>query len=593
MDEHMRPSAHIVVIGGGQSARWLLFGLAEQLARGEQALRGGKITVIESRAEFGTGLAWSQDYALEDHLASRATPLSRGSYGARQQQQFRDTLTLLQELGLSATLLPGQEALRLCQSGARLVTHLASGLTVEADFVVLATGYGQPPWPARALQGSIFKGHPGVHNSPWPAKALQEAVFQGSEPISVANPKHVLILGCYLNAIDAALSLALKVGTFRQDKAGRMQFEAPKGFKIVMGSRSGQLPRVWGQEPPSQYQPRWFCEERLQESLEWSKGDCFLPIDTALQLLSDELAVAAEEQQSVAARRRSVPIRLRIGAWRRLLARGDRAETLRRDIATVMTSGKPFGSYADTRLSRWQTAIDGAMRLWSEYSAAFCAEDQIFFDAELRTSFFNHMLPMTLNNAVQIEAMMRAGCLSVIALGRNYELQPMPGRDVGFTLSFVDELGRLRVSTFSDVVDATRQYSDIDRHPSALIQDMLRSGIIQPALRAFRGNGNQSNRVSPASQETIVTRGGKSYLVNGGIFVNPKTCEVIPRGNDDVSYSGLNPGGLYAMGPNLVGQFIDAQSLGQAQYDARRIASDICRKQSLVTREVIVSSQSI
>lgn len=580
----MQPSSHIVVVGGGQSARWVLFALAEQLARGIQTLRGGKVTVIEGQAEFGTGLAWSRRYALEDHLANLATPLGRCSYGERQQQQFQSTVSLLQELGLSVTLLAGEEALQLSQAGSQQQIHLASGHQIEADFVVLATGYGRPPWPARVLRDTIFDGYPGVHNSPWPAKVLQEAIFDGCGPISEARPKHVLILGSYLNAIDAALSLALKVGEFRPDPDGRLQYEGPPGLRIVMGSRSGQLPRVWGQEPSSSRQARWFCEERLQEAFEWSDAGRFLPIDTALQLLSDELAAATEEDDPLVAamRRRDVPIRRRIEAWQRRLARCDRAETLRRDIAAVMTSGKPFGSYAETRHCRWQSVIDGAMQLWSEYSPAFSAEDQMFFDLDLRTTFFNHMLPMTLNNAVQVEAMMRAGHLSVVALGRHYKLQPLSDGADRLTLSFVDNGGRFRVLPFTDVVDATGQCSDIERHPSSLIQNMLRSGIIQPALRAFRGNGKPTGTVSVGSGRSTIMRGGKSYLVTGGIFVNPKTCEVIPRDCDDMSHSRLSPGGLYAMGPNVVGQFIDAQSLGQTQRDARRIASDICRKQGRV-----------
>lgn len=581
MNQSTRPSPHIVVVGGGQSARWLLFALAEQLARGAQALRGGRVTVIEGQTEFGTGLAWSGHYALEDHLASRATPLSRCSYGNQQQRQFQGTVELLQELGVSVTLLPGQEAVSFSQDGARQEVHLASGQTLRADFVVLATGYGRPPWPARALRDAVFAGQAGVHHSPWPAKALQEAIFEGSTPILKAHPKRVLILGSYLTAIDTALSLALKAGAFRSCADGRLQFEAPAGFEIVIGSRSGQLPKVWGQEPPAPHQPRWFNEERLDAAIESSERGRFLPIDTALQLLGAEVAGSfAEEPSSTTSRRRTrAPTRRRIYAWQRRMARSDIAETLRRDIASVMASGQPFGSYADTRYCRWQAVIISAIRLWSEFSPAFCAEDQIFFDRELRTTFYNLMLPMTLNSAVQIEAMMRSGHLSVVALGRDYKLQPTSDRAARFLLSFKDARGRPQATAFSDAVDATGMCSDIERHPSPLIQSMLENGNIQPALRAFRGDASSVAVAAAETQRPIITLGNKSYLVGGGIFVNPKTCEVIPRGTQDESYRGLDHAGIYAMGPNVIGQFIDAQSLGQAQRDARRIASDICRKQ--------------
>lgn len=582
MNQSTRPSPHIVVVGGGQSARWLLFALAEQLARGAPALRGGRVTVIEGRTEFGTGLAWSGHYALEDHLASRATPLSRRTYGDQQQRQFQSTVELLQELGVSVTLLPGQEAVSFSQDGARQEVQLASGRTLGADFVVLATGYGRPPWPARALRDPVFAGRAGIHHSPWPAQTLQEAVFEGSTPLSETCPKRVLILGSYLTAIDTALSLALRAGAFRPGADGRLQFEAPAGFALVIGSRSGQLPKVWGQEPPAPHQPRWFNEEKLSAAIESSERGRFLPIDTALQLLGAEVAEALAEEPSAtrSGRRLRALTRRRIRAWQRRLAGSDTAETLRQDIASVMASGQPFGSYAETRYCRWQAVIISAIRLWSEFSPAFCAEDQIFFDRELRTTFYNHMLPMTLNSAIQIEAMMRSGHLSVVALGRDYQLQPTSDRDARLLLSFTDARGRPQAAAFSDVVDATGLCSDIERHPSPLIQSMLESGNIQPALRAFRGDASAVAVAAADTRRPIITLGHKSYLVGGGIFVNPKTCEVIPRGTQDESYRGPDHAGVYAMGPNLIGQFVDAQSLGQAQRDARRIASDICRKQT-------------
>lgn len=585
----MPPSPHIVVIGGGQSARWLLFALAEQLARSGQGLCGGRVTIIEGQDEFGTGLAWSHRVALEDHLASVPAPLGRCDFGDQQRRQFHGTASFLEEMGLPVILLPRQEAVTLCRAGARLKIDLASGVAMQADYVVIATGYGPPPWRGRALDETIFGGHPGAHYSPWPARAFQEAVFDGGGLISEERPKRVLILGSYLNAIDAALSLALKAGTFRTGRDGFLEYHAQSEFSLVMASRSGQLPRVWAQGPLPSHQARLFCEERLQESLEESERGRFLAIDTALELLSDEVAAAAGDHPSVVARRRRVPIRRRIAAWQRQLAGGRRGERLRSDITAAMANGNRDGR-AEAHECGWQSAIDAAIRLWSEYSTAFCAEDQLFFDRELRTTFFNHMLPMTFTNALQLEAMIRAGCLSIVTLGTEYNLQPVPDETYSFTLYFADKQRSAQLLTFTDVVDATGHHPDLLKRPSPLIKSMLTGGIIQPVLRPFRGR-RPSNGVVPGLDRHIVRRGEKFYLSGGGIFVNPETREAIPRESVDMGYSGPNTGVVYAMGPNLVGQFADAQSIGQVQYDARKIAADIARKgnvQKATTSQVTI-----
>jgi uncharacterized NAD(P)/FAD-binding protein YdhS len=547
-------AANVAIVGGGQSARWLLFALAEQLATGRRFLHGGRVTVISDQAELGTGLAWSRRNVLDDHLTSVAAPIGRGTYGDRQQQQFRGIVGLLEESGVAVSVLSGREAVEARPSDGASMLRFSDGSTLTADAVVLATGYGTRGRRGKALAGTGLEEHPAVHDSPWPATALQAAVFERSAPVSDAHPKHVLILGTYLNGIDAALSLGLKAGRFETDGDGRLHYRAPAGFRMVLASRLGQLPKVWGRAQNDPPPLRWFTEERLSAALVESAP--FLPIDTALALLSQELSTPAGASEPPS----RTPDLRRVEEWGAGPARGDRADALRRDIAAVMTSGRPFGTYADTRACWWQAPIDDAIKLWSESSPYFCAEDQRFFDDELRTTFFNHMLPMTLDNALQIEAMMRAGRLEVVALGRTYDLRPAADGSERMLLSYVDEDGAPRASAFTDVVDATGQRSDLGRHGSPLLASMVRAGTIQAPLRAFR---------DPAD--------GPAYSAGGGIFVNPHTCHVVPQGSTDMRHSGGSA--VYAMGPNLSGQFVDAQSLGQVQRDARRIAAHLCAQQ--------------
>ncbi|MEM9359489.1 MAG: FAD/NAD(P)-binding protein [Pseudomonadota bacterium] len=556
------PSWHIVVVGGGQSARWLLFAIAERVSSGAATIQGGRITVIESRSEWGTGLAWSRKCSLQEHLHAWATPIPRWSYGDCQQEQFHATVAFLRELGIEVNLRLRCKAIYLEQDQDHYVIRLDDGSDIQTDFVVLATGYGCESYRGAVLDNHLPETGIGIHRSPWPAQAVQDAIFEGMAPISKAQPKHILILGTYLSAIDTAISAALRAGQFSADSEGRLGYKAPDAFKIVIASRLGRLPKVWGREPTIKHNPKWFHQDSLQEALE-GEGACrHLPMRLALQLLCQELDAASTEGFSAALSNAAAGIR----------TSEDVAQSLRRDISTVTTHGKPYGSYSQTRECRWQAVIDDAIKLWSEYSPTFSAEDQVLFDREIRSIFFNYMLPMTIDNAVRLEAMLRCGSLEVVSLGQDYDLAADPNSDRGVLLSFLDQKGDTRVSTYTDVVDATGHQTDIRNCRSSLTQSMLKSGVIQPSLRPFLKPPDYSH------DRNIIVHNEQSYLVRGGLFVNPKTREAIPRGFTDDFYSGQTRFGIYAMGPLLNGQFTDAQSLGQAQRDARLISVNICRK---------------
>ncbi len=143
----MRPALSLVIAGGAQSAKNLLFTLAEHMASGDRRWRGSRITVVEKSHEFATGLAWSRRYALEEHLSSLAAPVSRVCYGDGQRQQFEGAVALLREFGVEVTLAPRQEVVRMTPDGAAWSAELASGVRLLATAAVLATGYWETPDP--------------------------------------------------------------------------------------------------------------------------------------------------------------------------------------------------------------------------------------------------------------------------------------------------------------------------------------------------------------------------------------------------------------------------------------------------------------
>lgn len=552
------PLRHLVMIGGGQSGKGLLAATAEMIARGEHALARLRVTIVESGFEFGTGLAWSRKYALDEHLSSLAAPNGRVAYGDRQQTQFHGLVRLLQDLSVGVTLLPGRTAVAVepGDESVRVTIASADGVreALEADFVVVGTGH----W--RGLDP--LDGCRGYHSSPWPASCLQDAVLE-SEPARAARPKRVLILGAYLNGIDAVFSLALRAGRFIPDPAEGVRYEAPSTFQITLASRSGWLPKVWGRAP-APYTPRHCTTAALDGLIADPASDGMLPLERAFALLACELRCSS------ARRRRWRPPQCpeAIDRLRRTRC-GTTAAQLHADIAGVTQAGRRSSSYEDARESDWQRVMFGTLPIWSEYSHRVSAEDQALFDRALRTMFFNYSMPMAFDNAIRIEAMMRSDHLRVVALGPSYTLRPSRrGRRCEVQVPW-----RAEPFAFTDVVNALGQSPDVTRHPAPVVRQMLRDGVAQPGSRAFRRNPLPDGSDGTWQGLPIVMRAGSPHLMTGGLLVDPGTRALVPADRARRSKRPL----LFAMGPLLMGQFVDAQGIGQIERDARAIVGAIAR----------------
>jgi hypothetical protein len=553
---------HLVVIGGGQAAKWLLIGLAERLARGERRLAHLRISVIERGWEFATGLAWSRHYALPEHQTSLAEPVSRVRFGDEQRLQFHETVDLLRQQGIGVDLRRGIEVIELRRhADGRLLVKTAEGIDLHADAAVLATGHWQAPDP--------LMGTPGYHDSPWPAVRLQESICERRAGSEGGACRHVLILGTYLNAIDTVISLALKMGEFSR-QGERRAFRGPSNFRMTMASRRGHLPRVWGRAPATS-PPRFLTAAALDELRSAPHSAGFLPLVHCLDLLEREIVGSG----SPVSRLRSL-----VGKRHKLQrcsGGGVTARAVRRrleaDLRSVFSPAAPSGRYEDTNEVAWQAALFTALPVVSEYSHALSAEDQYLFDQQLRTTFFQHAMPMTLESASMLRALMESGHLSVIALGQQYACTPVHD---GFVLKHGVAGGQQHTLQFTDVVRACTTSSDIRNHPAALFQSALRSGLVQPAARAFRDASSAEWIAAQAGAAAVIQRRNQPLLVAGGIQVNPRTREVLAVDEDE---KGMNQAPLFAMGPNLIGQFLDAHSLGQLIRDSACILSRLAAVQ--------------
>ncbi|SOU07484.1 hypothetical protein [Xanthomonas arboricola] len=552
---------HLAIVGGGQAAKWLLFGLAERLARGERSLSQLRISVFERGWEFGTGFAWSRHNTLAEHETSLAAPISRVAFGDDQRRQFQDTVSLLREHGLIVDLRRGIEIASIQRENGALHLSITGGDSVRADAVVLASGHWQPRDP--------LEGAPGYHVSPWPAAKLQEDVCGRWLREGARASKRVLVLGTYLNALDAVISLSHRVGRFIEEADGGLRFEGPRQFSIVMGSRRGSLPRVWGRAPS--LRPARVLTAAALESLRGAaNAEGFVPLDACIELLEQEIALEQGQRPSLRLLRVAAgPGRKRCAADTTIGLRHRLASDLRAAFAPESGSRR----YADTLRVPWQVALFSTLPVLSEYSHALCAEDEFDFDQRLRTRLFHHAMPMTLHSARKLQALMASGHLQVMALGPHYACVPNL-QGVVLTSPALEALREIQ--EFTDVVRAYAGSGDIRHHPTSLVQGALRSGILQPAARYFRNPDHADTIAVRKGASALIERRRGPALVVGGVDVNPGTREVIGA---DSEFATADQPLLFAMGPLLIGQFLDAHSIGQLIRDSGRILDTLTSTQ--------------
>ncbi|MCK1326626.1 FAD/NAD(P)-binding protein [Bradyrhizobium sp. 156] len=573
-------AAHVLIIGGGQSCRWLLFAFLEHLLRNEGVPAVGQITVIEKRHTIGVGQAWSPDNALPEHLATIPTPLSRSAYGAEQSIQFQRTADALRRVGLRVDLKIDHVATAVRRREEGYEVNTANGQRLVADIVVLAIGASERYVPSRVLTAlGLAKGN-GIHLSPWPARCLQRAVFETAAPGGRPTGPRVLVLGSYLTAVDAALSLALHAGRFLPERDNSIRFEAHTNFSVVLASRFGQLPKIWRQvasEFPSlaEFGPDWLAQAKRS-------GDTgsHIPLEAALDLLGPALPIS----------RGLAPLRTRVRAWLARERQCDPVEALRTEIAAASQFSERNGSRLQKPVALTPWGLDEALRVLSEISPYFCAEDQLFFDRSMRTSVFNNLLPMALPTAMQIEALIQSGHLQVIALGQRCKIHESEFASGTYELRRLERHGMASLDTFSDIVDATTKDQGAFADGSALLFSMAQQGLLAQGLRGFRSRDTALRLAALVPDSQVVWAAGAPWWQADGIFVDPQTCAVLHGGRGVVSAGASR---LYAMGAMLGNQFVDAQSLGQAHRDASRIATDIFRMQRSGTCPQIPRTNSV
>ncbi|RZU50937.1 putative NAD(P)/FAD-binding protein YdhS [Krasilnikovia cinnamomea] len=258
----------IVVVGAGVSATAFLDALGRGLTDITPALgRRLAVTVVERTGDFGPGLPYGGQ-AAPFHLVNQDSGLmslraddpddftrwlagrpalpdgvaSRHTFGVYARERFEAAVGRLRELGVRVTL-ANDEAIGARRAGGRLRIDLASGVHLDVDRLLVATGHWQPETAEHcaALDGRLRAAGTGGLFLPWPADELAQA-SRGHRTIGV--------LGTSLTAVDACFTIAYARGRFLPGDDGGLRYRPHEPYSVVACSRGGQLPGVQTPAPP-------------------------------------------------------------------------------------------------------------------------------------------------------------------------------------------------------------------------------------------------------------------------------------------------------------------------------------------------------
>lgn len=451
---------------------------------------------------------------LEDEAlrGGSCTYVPRAITGEYLKRRFKEAVGLLRGKGATVEILSGWEAedLREGQEGVGVLLRRPGTDEVKelrTGRALLATGH----WFEESDGGRFFP-------SPWPPHFLLEKI---PERASVG------VIGTSLSALDCALTLASD-GRFIRRGNGELVYAPGDGHRsITLYSRSGLLPRVRGRTGAQKN--RYFTGENLEKRRLSNGGVIYLR--DLYEFLDAELESYYGESVD----------------WREMVfPAGSPDDLLARHLEEAGKGDGPGGELL------WQTALHQTFSMAREIYLQLPPEDRRRFDKEFKTPFFLFASPMPPVNAEKLLALMRAGVVRVVRLGRSYTMDREPEE---FVFTYSDRRGARRRDRCGYVVDARGQRQSYATCTSPLAQNLLASGTVR--IETLPHNGHE-NRMGEAAYST------------GAVWIDPSTHRVVqdlPGGSRRVSDK------IYAMGVPTRGQILDASMI----YSCARSAALICR----------------
>ena len=298
------------------------------------------------------------------------------------------------------------------------------------------------------------------------------------------------------------------------------------------------MPKVRGKM--GQHRNRFFNRENLNRLLSDHRGR--LNLDSIFKLLNTELETAYGQ-----------PI-----DWEEIVnPTGNPVDLLQGYVDDAVNGDGPNGELI------WQTILHQSFDMVREIYLNLTLEDRKRFDDNYTSVFFTHAATQPVFNAEKLLALMKAGMVEVLKLGKNYQLVKNEVNDY-YEFSYRDNEGNLKRDTYRYVVNARGQAKALETNPSALVRNLLRRGTVQ--IKEYR----------PADQGHDITAdraiAGEATYKTGSIWIDPETHQIMQIGSDNtVTRSSF----IYAVGAMTRGQIIDASMARGIVQATARIADDL------------------
>ena len=567
---------NFAIIGGGLTATAMLCQLVNRVA--EKATTGWLdpstigIQVYEKQATFGPGFPHSDNFVLpfhitnmcasdmgiidgrpgdfedwvvanSDHLQERLGGLQAASsgdsefgqacnhypravMGAYLAARFQKAVESARRLGLGIHLAPQSEVVDLQESGSGVnlrIRDLQSrqDYARKADRVLLATGH----WFEKNNQMGYF-------SSPWPAAELMRKIPAGAK---------VAVIGTSLSAIETLLTLTAD-GKFTRTQTGQLIYRLPENSRtFCLYSRCGLLPKVRGKM--GQYQNKFLNRENLHRLLSNNRRN--LSLEVVFKLLDSELETAYGR-----------PVN-----WSEIVnPAGSPADLLQKYIDDAVN-----GDGAEGELI-WQTVLHQSFDMVGDIYLNLTLEDRRRFDKHYTSLFFTHAATQPVLNAEKLLALIKAGIVDVVKLGKKYQLAKDTDSDY-YEFIYEDDRGTLNRDAYRYIINARGQDRSLETNPSELTKNLISSGTVQ--IEEFRP---MSRSAASGRQNTgKVKTAGASYKT-GSIWIDPDTYHIRQIGPDEkLSISSQ----IYAVGAMTRGQIINASMAHGIVQATSRIADDL------------------
>jgi uncharacterized NAD(P)/FAD-binding protein YdhS len=467
-------------------------------------------TTSSGRAEFGQECNHYPRAVMGAYLAAR----------------FQEAVESAQHMGMDVNLFPQSEVVDLNASGPRVtlrIRDLQSQHTFsrEAGRVLLATGH----WFEKIDQTRYF-------SSPWPAGELMRRIPAGAK---------VAVIGTSLSAIETLLTLTAE-GEFTRTETGQMAYRPPENSRtFCLYSRCGLLPKVRGKM--GSYRNKFLNRENLDRLLDANCGN--LTLEAIFKLLDSELQAAYGQPVD----------------WDEIVnPTGRPADLLQKYIDDAVNGDGPDGELI------WQTILHQSFDMVRDIYLNLTLPDRKRFDKHYTSVFFTHAATQPVRNAKKLLALIKAGIVAVIKLGKKYRLAKDKLDDY-YEFIYEDDRGILNRDAYRYVVNARGQERSLETNPSELARNLLASETVR--IEEFRPIGHSSYPGRPYAGD--VRTADASYKT-GSIWIDPDTHHIMQIGPDEKPTRSSK---IYAVGAMTRGQIINASMAHGIVQATSRIADDL------------------